>query len=371
MSRRSPGEGSISRRKDGRWQASLQVNGQRTTVYGKTRGEAAAKLRVLQSQAPAPTVNLTLSKRTLNELLSSWLEVRAHEWKPTTLLDYRKVCETHLQPALGIVRLSRLSPDRIERFLAGYHHQPKTALKCYGILNQTLRFAVRWGWLGTNPCDRVDAPRYQPQRKAIWTVEEARRFLSSTKEHWLGSLWTFLAHTGCRISEALALEWADVNLVTGTVHICKNLQRVDGEWVTTQPKTQAGVRTITVAPEAIAALGRQAERRLAQGGGSLVFAGKRGTPLHATTVAHAMGRECERLDLPRMTPHGLRHLHASLLVAEGVSLPAVGHRLGHANSSVTLATYTHLLYREEATALAAIAAGLGTDGTSNNSKVTE
>ncbi len=359
--RRSPGEGSISQRKDGRWQASLQVNGQRTTVYGKTRAEAAAKLRILQRQAPAPVVNLTLGKRTLNDLLEAWLETKAPNLKPRTLADYRHTCERYLSPALGTMPLSKLTPERIERLLACYQDHPRTAQKLYLRLSQALALAVRWGWLASNPCERVDAPRYRVRRKELWAPEQLRTFLDQTRDHWLHPLWVLLSFSGIRLGEALALEWQDVDLAKGRIRIAKSVQRIEGQCVTSEPKTAAGVRGITLPGEVIEALQRQALARLAQGGGPLVFMGAKGDPLPATTVQGTMRRACKRLGLPPMTPHGLRHLHASILLAEGLPIPAVSQRLGHANSAVTMAIYAHAIGKDDSAATEAIERAIGTE----------
>lgn len=343
MGRKSNGEGSITQRQDGRWQASLQVDGRRKTVYGKTRSEVARKLADLQRQATKTGALPNPGRRTLNDLLDAWLEVKAPALKPKTALDYADTCDGYLRPTIGKTPLARLTPDRIERLLTSLRCHPRTAQKVYLRLSQALTMAVRWGWLGANPCERVDAPRYHAERKDLWTAEQLRAFLDGTREHWLGPLWALLAYSGCRLGEALALTWQDVDLATGRMVIAKSVQRIGGTWVTTEPKTQAGMRTITLPHEGVEALQRQAKARLAQGGGGggLVFANTHGELLAHATVQVAMRRECDRLGLPRVTPHGIRHLHASLLLAGGVAITDVSRRLGHATPGITLSVYSH------------------------------
>ena len=89
-------------------------------------------------------------------------------------------------------------------------------------------------------------------------------------------------------------------------------------------------------------------------GDGLVFTGETGKPLFRSTAEHAMKRECARLGLPPMTPHGLRHLHASLLLHEGIPVTAVSARLGHANPQITLTTYAHALAGQDGQAAQAI-----------------
>ena len=92
--------------------------------------------------------------------------------------------------------------------------------------------------------------------------------------------------------------------------------------------------------------------------GNQVFTGAHGQPLTANTVQDCLPRECDRLALPRMTPHSLRHLHASLLISEGLPITAVSKRLGHANAAVTMTTYAHALDNGDAQATEAIGRAL-------------
>jgi integrase len=344
MSHRAHGEGSITQRKDGRWQAALRVAGIRRTVYGKTRKEAAGKLAELRRQAagglPDP------GRRTVADLLTAWLESAMPTLRPRTLHDYRRVCELYILPALGGVKLARLEPARIERHLAGIqrrgHH--RTAQLVYTLLHRACVFAVRWRWLGENPLARVQRPPHRAARKAVWTQEQLQSFVEGTREHWLYPLWHILLASGCRVGELLALTWQDVDFDAGTIRIAKTMQRVAGEVVVNAPKTEAGQRTVVLPADAMARLRQQRGRQLLAGlTGDLVFPNTSGRPLHVSTVGHALTRECRRLGLPRVTPHGLRHLHASLLLAEGLPLPAVSARLGHANTQVTATVYAHAL----------------------------
>ena len=91
----------------------------------------------------------------------------------------------------------------------------------------------------------------------------------------------------------------------------------------------------------------------------MVFMGERGGMLSHSTAQKAIRRECLRLGLHPVTPHGLRHLHASLLLAQGLPIPAVSQRLGHANSAITMSTYAHYLGRDDTQATEAIGRALG------------
>ena len=361
MSRRSPGEGSIVLRKDGRWQGSLQRNKQRVTVYGRIRSEADAKLTKLKILAPPSEHQPTWGRHTLNDLLDVWLAAKEPNLKPRTLFDYRQICDRYLRPALGTLSLGRVTPDRVQGLYGQYQRQGKarTALKLHQVLSQALAMAVRWGWLAYNPCDRVDRPRYQAARKTLWTSEQLQAFLDGTREHWLHPLWVVAISTGARLGELLAVTWEDVDLETAVLRIDKSVQTIEGERIVTSPKTEYGTRQIRISSATMASLrswrAQQAEQRLRVGAGwsagHLVFSGANGGPLSANTVQDALLRECDRLALPRTSPHGLRHLHASLLLGNGLAIPAVSRRLGHANPSITMSIYAHALSDSETQAV--------------------
>lgn len=364
MTRRDGGEGSIFRRSDGRWQASLQVDGTRRTVYGRTEREARQRLAELRQQVARQGALPDPGKRTVNDLLDTWLEVSAPTWKARTLEDRRQLCDAHIRPTLGGVRLSKLTPDRLQRLYSQLQKQGKTrtAQKVHVVLHRALRLAVLWGWLLSSPADRVLRPQHRTRRKEIWTPGELQTFLEGAREHWLFPLWAVAIASGARLGELTALTWADVDLAAGTITIAKTLTRAGGQWVIQPPKTKGSERTLTLPPQSVAALRRQRARqaacRLRAGAAwhdaSLVFTGEHGQPLNRSVVAHALRRECQRLGLPEVSPHGLRHLSASLLLDAGLPLPQVAARLGHANSQITASIYAHTVGRRDDAAAEAI-----------------
>lgn len=335
---RVSGEGSIVQRTDGRWQASLQVDKKRHVVYARTRSEVAKKLAVLQHQALASGQLANAGRRTVWDALAYYLETIGPSLKPTTLRDYTIVATLYVLPTLGDLPFTRLSPTRIQSL---YHDLQERGLsrapsKVHRLLHRLCKLAVLWGWLASNPCERVLSPKYQALRKELWTPFQLHVFLTGTREHRFHALWLLLLGTGLRIGEALALTWADVG--KDTVRVSKTLTRVGGQWVTGTPKTRSGSRMVALPNEVISLLAP-----LRGEPDALVFAGKHGAPLHGADVEHALRQECDRLALPRMTPHQLRHMHASLLLRAGASITDVSARLGHSNPSITLSIYSHAL----------------------------
>jgi len=357
MPRRAHGEGTIYKRKDGRWQASLQLDGRRKTIYGKTRTEVAEKLRQLQGVARENGHLPDAGKLTLGEYLTRWLEQAECRLRPTTLLDYRTIAEKHVIPHVGTIRLSRLDPMRIARLYAALAKAGMSGRRreqVHGFLHKVLADAHKWGLLPNNPASMVDKPKRERKERTLWTPEEISRFIASVQagEHGqYGPLLGFLLASGCRVGEALGLRWSDIDWKAGTVRIERQIVHVGREAIESEPKTKAGIRTISLPTWGLGVLRQQRARvaacRLKAGSAwqesSRVFPTEVGTVPHRRNVERALDEACGRLGLPRIRVHDLRHLHLSMLAMAGVPVKVAQARAGHATAAVTMAVYSHVL----------------------------
>ena len=131
----------------------------------------------------------------------------------------------------------------------------------------------------------------------------------------------------------------------GVVRVRLQLNR-QGELV--EPKTKAAKRDVPVPPSLAKML---AAHRLASphsGDGDFVFASETGGPLrHQNIVARGLGNALATTGLPHLAWHDLRHVAASALIAQGVSVAYLSRLLGHASPAITLGTYAHVFSRAE------------------------
>ncbi len=203
---------------------------------------------------------------------------------------------------------------------------------------------------------RVDASQH-------WDDTQARQFLAATRDHRLYTLWAVLLGTGLRRSEVCGLTWHDVDLDTGVVHIRQTVTSVRGRAVSSdETKSDAGRRTILPGAELMAILRRhragQNEERLAAGSAwvdsGAVFAEPDGTALHPGRLSGRFSTLTDKLGLPRIGLHGLRHTHATALLRDRVPITVVSQRLGHADPSITLSTYSHAMPSDDAIAAQSI-----------------
>jgi integrase len=198
--------------------------------------------------------------------------------------------------------------------------------------------AVEDGELTVNPALRLAInakmkAAAEPRRaRALTRVELGALLAAIPEQHRL--IFEVLAGTGCRISEALGLEWRDLGENGSTLRIERQCYRG-----TLKPtKTAAGARTVTLSPE----LARKLWAAGADATGPM-FHTRTGRRLIDRNVRRVLDEAAARAGLTGVTLHTLRHTHGSILLDEGWSIPEVSERLGHADPSITAAVYAHAL----------------------------
>lgn len=199
------------------------------------------------------------------------------------------------------------------------------------------------------------------------TTEQARVLLEAIRGDRHEALYLVTMATGLRQGEAFGLRWDDVDLDTGTITVRHQLQRINGTPTLTAPKSARSRRTIALPAFVVPALKahrtRQKAERLAAGvrwqDWKLVFTNPTGGPL-TPNVTTAFARLLKAAGLPKQRFHDLRHLCASLMLAQGVHPRVVMEQLGHSQISVTMNTYSHVapaLQREAAERMDALLTG--------------
>ncbi len=351
------------------------------TVHGGRR-EAEKTLYGLLSAVSEQRLAVPTGE-TLGRFLMRWLADDAtNVVRPTTLDGYRMILEKHLVPALGHIRLDRVTPVAIQSYLAqklagsknrqgDWENRPlsaSTVVKHTRVLHRALRSAVQWGLLAANPCDRVDTPRCRPFEPRVWDEEQVRLFLGEAKHsspHY--RLYLGATLTGMRQGELLGLRWQDVNLTLGIASIRQTFYRRGHRQLFGEPKSQKSRRTISlpaVLVEELRSLRREQDEHRRLVGGEydehdLIFCQPDGKPLHAhNLVQRDFRRVIENAKVPRIRFHDLRHGHATWLLAQGENLKVVSERLGHHTAAFTLSVYAHVLPGMQEQAAARLSARL-------------
>lgn len=314
----------------------------------------------------------------LSRYLTEWLAGRS--MSDHGLANYRQSAECHVIPRLGGVKLQDLTTEHIDRLYRELERQgkragtcptagvtcrehgcepqrhgglaPKTVRHVHTMLRKALQDAVERGHIVRNPADLANPPSQKAAKsrsaeEGVWTGEQLRAFLAHLRgrSDRLYAMWMLFCTTGVRRSEALRLEWHDVDLDAATVRVPK-------------AKSEAGERTMALDPETVTALRahrkRQSAERLAcrrdWQGGDRVFTLADGRELPGDTVLKALQRHAKAAGLPRTTVHKLRHAYATAALRAGVSPEVLSKRLGHADVSITLSIYAHVRPEDDAEA---------------------
>ena len=320
--RRGNGEGTITRRSDGRWEARVRLSdGKRKCFYGVTRGEVARKLAEAIRDRDKGMPQHADERLRLSAFLDEWLAGKKATLRPRVWQRYRELLR-HVSTRLGGHQLTRITPRALQRLYADLQAVPPagaglsstTAHHCHTVLRQALASAERQGLIGRNPCDLLDAPRMADTNMQPLTLTQAKALLAAAQSNKLEALYTVELLTGMRLGELLSLQWRDVDLGRASLQVRNALQRVPGEgWRLGPPKTKRSQRQIDLAPDAVAALrrhkARQAEERLTAGAlwapaaeaPDLVFANAVGRPIEAPNfIRRDFAPLLERAGLPRI-----------------------------------------------------------------------
>jgi integrase len=330
------------------------------------------------------------SRQPLGEYLMTWLE--GARIAPATRESYRKNIRLHVTPRIGNVALASLTPQRLAALYReleasgradhrkGEPLSPRTVRYVAQILHAALREAVKAGILRRNPADpdlakppssrQATAPEMRP-----WTAPQLGAFLDWSRENSeLHPAWLMLAMTGMRRGELLALRWRDIDLDSGTVSIRRSVGvvRVHGQGATLNegPTKTGRPRVIDLDDDTVTVL--RAWRRERAGMAlqlgrdtAIVFGDHEGDHRHPDRFSRLFAQTLARCarDLGEAAPpvirlHDLRHTHATILLASGVNVKVVSARLGHANSTVTLGVYAHVMPGDQKAAADRFAAAI-------------
>src|SRR5918998_100972 len=359
MSRRGNGEGTITRRKDGRWEARYYVptlNGtKRKVLYGKTQAEVRDKLTKARSER-IDGIMYDDENMTVGEYLDVWLKGTVYGSVRRSTYDRdTNLVNNHIEPVLGGVKLKRLNSAHVQSFYRNRLDKglsASTVHKMHDILRRGLAQAVKWHLLPRNIADVVKPPRPVPKEMVALSADETRRLLEAAGGDRLEALYILAVHTGMRQGEMLALRWQDVDMESAVMSVRRTLTRSGGKVVFGGPNTKKSRRSIRLAPQAVEALRSPLERQLEdmeilgdhyqdQG---LVFTTNTGGPINPSNLRQrSFAQLLKRAGLPHMRFHDLRHTCATLLLSRGVHPKFVQELLGHATIAITPDTYSHVL----------------------------
>ena len=401
--KRANGEGSVWKRKDGRYAFSVYVLAtdgtyKRVQGYGRDRADAQAKVNKLLADSDRG-VPVAAENWTVAEYLNYWLEhVVGAERRPKTVQGYEGVVRRYLIPGLGKKRLAKLTARDVRRFVTEtrqicqccrsgtdaardeprccalpeprcceHHLSARMVQSIHAVLRNALQTAVREETIPRNVASlvKVSPPRYSVNRGL--DVAQSRRLLKVSADDRFHALYVLALCLGLRRGELLGLRWCDVDLNEGRLEVIHTLQRVGGKLRLVPPKTEDSARTVPLPSVCVQALRDHRKRQFAERSNAapeweehgLVFPSRRGTPLEPDNLRRSWEPLRRAAGLDGMRFHDLRHTCVTLLLNLEVPPQVVREIVGHSDIGVTMTIYAHASLDDKRRALGKLGDALG------------
>ena len=359
--KRANGEGSIRKRKDGRWEGRYTAGHDPATgkqifksVLGKTQAEVKEKLK--KALVEAGQIDFTKSgKYTVGTWMDEWFEnVAKIKVRPSSHQTYRGYIDNHIKPNIGNIPLEKLTTmdlqklyrtlltkGRVERIEA--ENQPsglsaKTVRNINQVISSALDLAVAQKIIPSNPTDACELPKVEHREMQTIPEEQLQAFLAEAKATGVYEMYYIELATGLRRGELLGLKWQDIDWKNGNIKVRRQIARVDGQIVEAPLKTKNSYRTVTISPQAIEVLKQQRAKTHDQ----YVFPSPNGGPISPDSVNNMLKRVLARAGIPQVRFHDLRHTFATIALQNGVDIKTVSGMLGHFSAGFTLDTYAHV-----------------------------
>lgn len=295
------------------------------------------------------------TRETVGEYAARWMErMERGPWQSSTAYQRRGQYRRYIQPVLAgrrIGSVTRADCQKLVDDLAARHGlQAQTITTIHALLSGLFSAAEAEGLIASNPAKHVTLPPVRRRAPVTWTAAQVRHFLTVTRDDADHALYVLLLTTGVRIGEAQALRWESVDLDAGTVTITDTMRRQTSGSFRPMPGTKTTkARTIPLVPACVAALTRhkaqQAEQRRHAARWDIrgfVFTGEDGGTMEPETMRRHLDEAIARAGLPRITPHGFRHVFATLMLESGAHPKVVSDLLGHRTIQMTLNQYSHV-----------------------------
>ena len=358
-SRNAQGAGSIHQRPDGRWEARYTTGRDPGTgkqvqrsVYGDTQSEVLKKLQQISVEAENGNL-IEPSKMTVAQWLDVWQNEYLGSVKHRTVHSYKGTIKGYIIPALGAIKLQKLNPHNIQAFYNDLQRvknlSPKTIKNTHGVFHAALKQAIHIGYIKTNPADGATLPRIEKPELTVLPEESISAFLAAIKDDIYAPIYYITLFTGMRQGEILGLSWDNIDFTNGTIYICRQLQRNhdNGSYLLAPIKNDKP-RRISPAPAVMNSLRKvkvtQAESKLKAGAAwvnpdNLVFTNELGGNLiHKTVYAH-FKKIADKINMPGLRFHDLRHSYAVNALQSGDDIKTVQDSLGHHTAAFTLDVY--------------------------------
>ena len=376
--RRKQGEGTLRKRADGRWEARVVIgydekgNPITKNVTAMEKGECLEKLEQLKEKCGVQLTGKVKAEMAFGDWLDFWYQQYAKQTlRPTTQSGYENMIYNHIITDIGKIPLNKLTQNDLQQFytrlknggrkvrteLYGKGLSDRMVRGCHAMCRKALEKAVADGIIRINPAIGCKLPPKKAKEMQVLTREEMQRFMAQAKADGYFELFLLELCTGMRRGEIVALQWDDLNMQTGELHICRQATTVHGNIHICAPKTKSSIRTVILPPDIVKILAEYKKRINSR----WMFPSpvKEDAPYHPSAIRKVLDRTLERAECKHVRFHDLRHTFATTALANGMDVKTLSTIIGHISSETTLNIYTHITDNMQRSAANKIEQGFG------------
>lgn len=367
------GDGTLSQRSDGRWEARITINGKRKCFYGKNEREAKKKMREYQDKIIRGEIECKRIK--VSDYFQEWLVgTKKGKLKASSYDRLERTYRNHIQTTVGMYQLGNLTTKDCQILI----NQKSDILsfsstkKVYEALNDCLKYAEAVGDIGRNPMKAVVLPSEKNFKKKtkeikVPTAKEMDKLIETAFLKYANDRTVYhlpyayaiiiISNTGLRVGELLALTWDKVNLEKATIKVdcsvSEVLSRDDLEGkkrklLITDTKTKNGKRTIPLnhkAKDALEQLQKLYKEKSIKT--EYVICNAKGNITNYRDIKRAFDKIVVRAEINLMGLHSIRHYFASMCIANKMGTFELSRVLGHGKVSVTMDIYGHIMENQQ------------------------
>jgi integrase len=292
-------------------------------------------------------VDPVLGRMTFAAWVDQWERSSTSELRPRTKVLNVGVARNYLVPRFGALPLARITTDAIKAMLADELAEGRLSTSAVRrhvlVLRVILEAAVDDGRLTRNPAKAVKLPAERSRPMRFLRSDEVARLTEAAPAHYRPLILT-AAYVGLRWGELAGLGVEHIDTLRRTIRVERQLVDVNGKLEFTEPKTEAGARTVSVPKSLVDLLAGHMANPATQESG-LMFPSPGGRPMRSPSFRRVWQRACAAAGLKGLVFNELRHTAAALAIEQGAHPMAIKERLGHSSITVTLDRYGGLFPR--------------------------